>query len=192
MNINKKFFNQSRSYTVDIVVIGRNEGELLRNALNSAIETSNYFHQMGYPWLKIIYVDGQSTDGSVDLARSLGVDTYIVEGKPTPPAGRRLGFSKCHGKYVFFLDGDMELYGGWLPKAVKFLEENEDCAGVGGILDWESTCNGKITWRRKNYNNVVKNVQEVVSTVGGAMVYKREALDKVGGWDPTMVRLGEF
>src|SRR3989339_2187179 len=106
MNINKrKFFHQNESYTVDVVVIGCNEGELLRDTLNSAIEASNYFQLMGYERPKIIYVDGQSTDGSVELAKSLGVDTYIVEGKPTPPAGRYLGFSKCKGEYVFFLDG---------------------------------------------------------------------------------------
>jgi glycosyltransferase involved in cell wall biosynthesis len=193
VNINKrKFFHQSESYTVDIVVIGRNEGELLRDAINSAIEASNYFQQMGYPRPKIIYVDGRSTDGSVDLAKSLGVDTYIVEGKPTPPAGRHLGLSKCKGEYVFFLDGDTTLYRDWLVNGIKYLEQNKRVAGVGGILDWEEWSNGEIIGMKSNYWNVRHNGEKVVDGVGGNFLYRCDIFDSIGNWQPAMSRNGEF
>jgi hypothetical protein len=43
-----------------VVAIGRNEGERLRRCLDSQVGRD----------LPIVYVDGNSTDGSVDLARS--------------------------------------------------------------------------------------------------------------------------
>lgn len=193
MNINKrKFVHQRESYTVDIVVIGRNEGELLRDALNSVIAASNCFQQMGYPRPKIIYVDGRSSDGSVDLAKSLGVETYIVVGKLTPPAGRRLGLSKCKGKYVFFLDGDTILNSKWLIHGIKYLEENKSVAGVGGILDWEEWNNGKIIGKKLNYWNVRHSVEQVLDGVGGNFLYRCDVLDNVGNWEPALSRNGEF
>ena len=49
---------------VGIVVVARNEGERLRRCLNSIVG-------LGLP---VVYVDGNSTDGSVELAQSLGAD----------------------------------------------------------------------------------------------------------------------
>jgi Glycosyltransferases involved in cell wall biogenesis len=89
------------SISLDIVVIGRNEGEFLRESLESVIKAGDYLHKAGYKRPRIIYVDGQSTDGSVELAQKMGIKTYIVEGTPNPAKDRYLGFSKCHGKYVF-------------------------------------------------------------------------------------------
>lgn len=50
-----------------IVAIGRNEGERLRRCLNSLVGRG----------LPVVYVDSNSTDQSVELARSLGA--VVVE-----------------------------------------------------------------------------------------------------------------
>ncbi|MEN9521637.1 MAG: hypothetical protein RL065_14, partial [Bacteroidota bacterium] len=49
---------------VGLVIIGRNEGDRLRRCLLSVIEQTN----------NIIYVDSGSTDGSIQMAKSLGVE----------------------------------------------------------------------------------------------------------------------
>lgn len=193
MNIKKtEFFKRNDSGSVDIILIGKNEGKLLEKSLLSAQKAAFLFESDGNPLPKIIYVDGQSTDGSVHLAKSLGVETYIVEGKPTPPAGRRLGFSKCHGKYVFFLDGDTILHSEWLIHGIKYLEQNKTIAGVGGILDWEELNSGEIIGKKSNYWNVSHDEEKVLDGVGGNFLYRRDVLDNVGGWQPAMSRNGEF
>ncbi len=52
-----------------IVTIGRNEGERLRCCLISLVGRG----------LPVVYVDSNSTDGSVELARSLGADVVELD-----------------------------------------------------------------------------------------------------------------
>src|SRR5262245_15725439 len=86
-----------------IVTIGRNEGERLRRCLNSLVRHG----------LPIVYVDSNSNDGSVELARSLGVE--VVELDTSRPIGasraRNEGFERLcqiHPdlRFVQFVDGD--------------------------------------------------------------------------------------
>ena len=176
---------------VDIVIIGRNEGELLRRAITSCQREASDFASAGHPQPRIIYVDSRSTDGSLKLAQSLAVETYVVEGRLNPAAGRHLGFEHCQGKYVFFLDGDMEVYPGWLSEAIAYLEEHTRVAGVAGFVDWEVIDNGKVI-HIPNHSGIRKHGQKVTTDVGGGFAYRSEALRNVGDYDPTMTRYGEF
>jgi len=177
--------------SVDIVIIGRNEGELLRLAIVSSQAASDEYAALGNPKPRIIYVDGQSTDGSLQLAESLGVETHVVTGQPNPAAGRHLGFRFCRGKYVFFVDGDMEVQPGWLPRAIAYLEEHPSIAGVAGYVDWE-IFQGKKVILMPNYKGIATYGQKVITDVGGGFVYRSAVLREVGDFDPTMTRHGEF
>ncbi|MFP4006603.1 MAG: glycosyltransferase, partial [Spirulinaceae cyanobacterium] len=53
--------------SLGLVAIGRNEGDRLRQCLQSVRDTVE----------TVVYVDSGSTDGSVEMARSLGVE--VVE-----------------------------------------------------------------------------------------------------------------
>ena len=69
-----------------IVTIGRNEGDRLRRCLTSIVGRG----------LPVVYVDSNSTDGSAQLARSLGAE--VVELDPSRPIGvpraRNEGFER--------------------------------------------------------------------------------------------------
>jgi len=66
--------------TVGVVVIGRNEGERLRRCLTSAVREARH----------LLYVDSGSSDGSVALAQSLGVETFALDpGMPFSAARAR-------------------------------------------------------------------------------------------------------
>ncbi len=65
-----------------VVAIGRNEGERLRRCLAS----------LGGPGPAVVYVDSGSTDGSVELARSMGVEVVELDlagRSPRPGPGTR-------------------------------------------------------------------------------------------------------
>lgn len=113
------------------VAIGKNEGERLQLCLKSLAR------QMS----RIVYVDSGSTDGSVDFARSIGVE--VVELDPSVPftaararnAGvKRLAQGASGMKYVQLIDGDCELVDGWIEAAVSFLDGNEEYAAAAGRL----------------------------------------------------------
>jgi len=115
--------------SVGIVAIGRNEGERLRKCLMSVVEQAG----------RVVYVDSGSTDGSVDMARTLGV--AVVELDMTVPftaaRARNEGFRLLRETapelaYVQFVDGDCEVVSGWLEKAARFLDGHPDVAVVCG------------------------------------------------------------
>jgi GT2 family glycosyltransferase len=117
--------------TIAVVVIGRNEGERLRRCLKSAVREAP----------RLLYVDSGSTDGSVALAQSLGVETLELDpAKPFSAARARnegaawLRSALPQLRYLQFVDGDCELAGGWLATAADFLDLHTDVAVVSGCL----------------------------------------------------------
>jgi len=116
---------------VGVVVIGRNEGERLRRCLASIVGQAE----------AVVYVDSGSTDGSVELARSLGVATVDLDMSVpfTAARARNAGFTALRTarpdlSYVQFVDGDCELAPGWLRAACDFLEVHAEVAMVCGRL----------------------------------------------------------
>ncbi len=112
-----------------VVVIGRNEGERLVRCLESLAGT-------GGP---VIYVDSGSTDTSIENARRLGAHTLQLDlGVPfTAARARNVGFQALlqhHPdlRYVQFVDGDCEVVGSWIARAVAFLEARDDVAVACG------------------------------------------------------------
>lgn len=111
------------------VVIGRNEGERLVRCLLSTKEQIEI----------IVYVDSGSTDGSVEFARSIGVDVLCLDMRIPFNAGRARneGFHYVTSKYkelkyVQFIDGDCELCPEWVKAGTGFLEKNPEYAIVSG------------------------------------------------------------
>ena len=113
---------------VDAIVIGRNEESNLARCLNSLSGCRT-----------IIYVDSCSTDNSVALAADFGAHVVRLEMSTpfTAARARNAGFRelcllKGQSKYIQFVDGDCEVYFGWIPRAIEFLEANQHAAAVCG------------------------------------------------------------
>ncbi|MCB2426636.1 glycosyltransferase [Methylophaga pinxianii] len=111
------------------VVIGRNEGERLKQCLTSLRKGIKH----------IVYVDSGSTDGSVELALSLDVEVVSLDlSQPfTAARARNAGLTKLVANYpaldyVQFVDGDCEVQPGWLVNAMDFLQNHPDFAAVCG------------------------------------------------------------
>jgi glycosyltransferase involved in cell wall biosynthesis len=114
---------------VGVVAIGRNEGERLKQCLDSVVGIVR----------QVVYVDSGSTDGSVEMARAMGVAVVELDMRFPFRAGRARneGFQRCCElapdlAYVQFVDGDCEVFTGWIEKAAAFLDTHPDVAVVGG------------------------------------------------------------
>ncbi len=106
---------------IGAVAIGRNEGQRLVRCLKSLITNLP-------PGTPIVYVDSGSTDGSVNMAISLGVNVVELDmSRPfTMARGYNTGFNYiCEHfpevEYVQFIDGDCEMLCGWIEPAIKML-----------------------------------------------------------------------
>lgn len=116
--------------TLGVVAIGRNEGDRLKRCLESVRGTVG----------NIVYVDSGSTDDSIEFSRSIGVVVVELDmSKPfTAARARNAGFSRLLQlqpglDYVFFVDGDCEVVGGWLHMAGRYLDANPECAIAWGF-----------------------------------------------------------
>jgi GT2 family glycosyltransferase len=110
------------------VIIGRNEGERLRQCIRSTSASG-----------AVVYVDSGSTDGSAKWARDYGVDVIELDGSIpfTAARARNTGFQRLkeiapETVYVQFVDGDCQLAEGWLEHAVRFLDTRSEVAVVCG------------------------------------------------------------
>lgn len=166
---------------VGLVVIGRNEGDRLRQCLNSGTGKV----------ARIVYVDSGSTDGSIELARSLGVDVVELDlSTPfTAARARNAGFdhllcAEPQLDYVQFVDGDCEIVEGWIDCAEKELEANPNVAVVCGRRRerfpeqtiYNQLCD--IEW-----NTPVGETK----ACGGDSMMRVKAFRQVGGFNPTLI-----
>jgi len=114
---------------IGVVAIGRNEGERLRRCLSSLDPAAR----------PTVYVDSGSTDGSPDLARSLGAVVVALDlSEPfTAARARNAGFDQLLAvdpkiEYVQFVDGDCEVDPGWLSTATAVLDARPEVSVVCG------------------------------------------------------------
>ncbi|HKQ26585.1 MAG TPA: glycosyltransferase [Burkholderiales bacterium] len=123
-------FRQGRPLSnVGVVAIGRNEGERLKQCLRSVVGVVR----------QVVYVDSGSTDGSVEMARAMGVAVVELDMRIPFRAGRARneGFRRCRElapdlTYLQFVDGDCEVQTGWIEKGAAFLDAHPDVAVVCG------------------------------------------------------------
>src|SRR5690606_7009146 len=115
-----------------VVTIGRNEGERLRRGLEA-------LRRLLPEATPIVYVDSGSTDGSVAMARSLGVEVVELDMSTpfTMARGRNAGYehlTRAHPdiEFVQFIDGDCELVEGWIERALQKFEEDSRIGVVSG------------------------------------------------------------
>jgi cellulose synthase/poly-beta-1,6-N-acetylglucosamine synthase-like glycosyltransferase len=109
-------------------VIGRNEGERLARCLTSV----RYIP-------KLVYVDSESTDHSVALARKEGVTVIELTAPPhfTAARARNAGLARLLTdnpdlEFVQMIDGDCEVQPGWIEAALAALCAEPDLALVFG------------------------------------------------------------
>ncbi len=166
---------------IGLVAIGRNEGQRLQRCLLSAIGKVSL----------IVYVDSGSTDGSVELARSLGVNVVELEVSTpfTAALARNAGFAHLLEvdeliEFVQFVDGDCEVVSGWLESAQRELDAQPNVAVVCG--------------RRRErfpdksiYNQLCDMEWDTpigeAKACGGDAIMRVEAFQQVNGFNPALI-----
>ena len=166
---------------IGIVAIGRNEGERLRRCLTSVVS----------PNQPVVYVDSGSADGSVSMARSLGVQVVELDTTHgfTAARARNAGFARLiqlHPQldFVQFIDGDCEVDPAWLSTAANTLDTRSDVAIVCG--------------RRRErfpdatiYNRLCDLEWDTTSgetnECGGDAMMRVKAFDAVGGYNSNLI-----
>lgn len=170
------------SVEVGLIIIGRNEGDRLRAALNSCLAEKN---------VVCLYVDSGSTDGSAGLARTIGVAVHQLNtDRPFSAArARKEGvdiLQETHPglKYFQFLDGDCTLESGWIEEAVNYLEQNESIALVCGTM--EEAAPSRSIYNKLNALQWNVSPGEI-NACGGVFMIRRVVYEETGGFNDSLL-----
>jgi glycosyltransferase involved in cell wall biosynthesis len=117
-----KQMNIAKNPKVSVIIPVLNMANTIEQCLKSI------FNQTYEPF-EVIVVDGHSTDGTVDIAKTYPV-RILYNDRVWPGAGRQYGVENSEGDYVAFTDADCILPNTWIETLLS--EFTDDVAGVGG------------------------------------------------------------
>ncbi|HWB00504.1 MAG TPA: glycosyltransferase family 2 protein [Pirellulales bacterium] len=178
--------NATKENTLAFVVIGRNEGDRLRGCLESIASAG----------CAIVYVDSGSTDGSLELAHSLGADVVSLDLREpfTAARARNAGFERLESliaqgsiarlDFVHFVDGDCQVAPGWVAASLAAMLAHPEAAVICGRRRerfpdrsiYNLLCD--VEW-----NTAVGDVDEC----GGDALVRVAAMRQVGGYNPRVI-----
>ncbi len=172
------------SRDLSFVIIGRNaEGSIAR--LIESVMT----HVPPHLSAELIYVDSASTDCTIEIVSQYPV-TIIQLSADHPlcaSAGRFIGSRYAAGKYIFFLDSDMEVVDGWLHRALKALDENPQIGVITGIVVDTDPALKVDEIPAIDYRSYRDAGLTDIEYAGGAAIFRRSILDQVGTWNPYII-----
>jgi GT2 family glycosyltransferase len=166
---------------IGVVVIGRNEGERLRDCLES----------LALCRAPVVYVDSGSTDGSPDLARQHGAEVVPLDmsGPFTAARARNAGFQRLEMlmpdvEFVQFVDGDCQIAPEWFERAMAEMQQRPDVALFCGRRRerypqhsvYNRLCDAE-------WNTPIGEAEEC----GGDALVRVSAFRAVGGYNPAVI-----
>jgi glycosyltransferase involved in cell wall biosynthesis len=172
---------------LSVVLISRNQEWNIARLIQSVLDGTSCATSR-----EIVLVDSSSTDRTVDIARGYPITVLCLKAdqRLTSHAGRYVGYRNTSGKFVLFLDGDMELCSGWMEKALTVVRSRPDVAVVAGPwIDLPKTTRPDDKVDMNQFRQ--EWTDEEVSMVGGAAMYRRSTLEQVGPFNPWLYSDGE-
>jgi len=164
----------------------------VRNCRNTVEKLLESLLRLDYPSekLEIITVDGSSTDGTREIIAKYPVKLITEPGLGLNHA-RNLGLKNASGTIIAFTDGDCTVPRDWIYKIVRNFND-KTVGAVGGTVVPHNPENLYAHYGQDSLIPVMPVVQKKVVLdrvwfpypVGCNMAFRREALEKIGGFDP--------
>ncbi len=163
---------------LSVVVIGRNEGDALERCL-ARVRAMDYSPEA----MEVIYADSGSTDGSPQKAAAF--QARVIETAPPFSAAkaRNIGWRAASGELVLFLDGDTEIEPRFVRNQLPMFD-SPTCACVAGHIREKHP-------EKSIFNRVLEldwpHQSGDTAFCGGNALFRRSVLEKVGGFDESLV-----
>ncbi len=147
---------------------------------------------------EIIVVNNASTDKTKEIAESFKGVKVVNETKKGLVPARQAGFKASKGELIANLDADTILLDGWIDRVINEFSNNDDLVALSGPF---------IYYDLPKLTNIMVKTFFLVGTMGNAFnqkvmkkgtmlqggnfVLRREALEKIGGYNMDLNFFGE-
>ena len=174
---------------ISFIIIGKNEGWRLQKCLQSI---SYVVEQDAIANYEIIYVDSQSTDNSIELAKQYGAKAFLITGECNAAIARNIGAKEAIGDILFFIDGDMELFSNFLPNVLTQdgRLEYPFISGIFNDIVHDLGWNYLHTSRRHKIQE--GDADAIETTTGGLFLINHSLWNEVGGMDTRFKRSQDY
>lgn len=164
---------------VTVIITTKNEEKNIGRCLRSI------FNQT-YPQekMEVIVVDNFSEDGTAEIAKKFPIKFF--QKKPERHVQRNFGVTKSQGKYLMFIDADMELDEGLVKEAV------EKCEGEGfGALILPERGAGEGFWAKCQVLEKRCYLGDELMETPNRFV-RKDVYQQVGGYDRELIAGEDF
>jgi glycosyltransferase involved in cell wall biosynthesis len=135
---------------------------------------SKSIRQQTYRNIEVIVIDNYSTDRTKEVAKKHGARVLLVKSERAKAKNR--GANEANGKYLLFLDSDMELQSRVVEECVETMETD---ATQGGLTIPERSIGSSFWVKVRNFERGFYSKTEVES----ARFFKKNLVLLVGGFD---------
>jgi glycosyltransferase involved in cell wall biosynthesis len=172
---------------VSIIIPCYNSKRWVQEAIESCLNQT-------YPNVEIIVVDDGSTDGSLEVLRHY-LPRIRLETGPNRGGNnaRNRGFALSGGEYIQYLDGDDYLEADKIARQVQFLEETKADVVYGDLRYRRHLPDRSFSYLDRiqisgEQQNILASLLAFwgAQVNGGAVLYRRQVINQVGGWDETL------
>ncbi len=166
--------------SLSVIIITRNEAQNIARGIESVLLVVK-----DLPHVEILLVDSASTDDTVEIARRYPINIVRLPASwfLSVGAGRLIGMRHTHGELVLHMDGDMQLDEDWVRRSVDYLTEHPQVGAVGGFYRTVFMQDGQVVGEQDVHRDRHGRILEV-RYVGGAALYRRSAIEAMGGFQP--------
>ena len=197
---------------VSVIIVSYKVRYYIEQCLNSVLRS--------VPDAQILVVDNKSDDGSVEYLRERFPQAEIIANDFNAGFGKanNMALAKATGKYVLFLNPDTVVAERTIPGCTEYMESHPEVGAIGvrmqygngrfalesrrslptpSVSFWHMTGLGKLfpkskVFARYHLTYLDKDSECPIDVVSGAYMFiRKEALDKVGGFDEAFFMYGE-
>ncbi|MCI0437264.1 MAG: glycosyltransferase [Gemmatimonadetes bacterium] len=175
---------------ISVIVPCLNAEATLAEALDSALDQT-------VPPMEVLVIDDGGTDGSMDVARSMGPKVRVLRNRGRGPgAARRLGVEAARGEYIAFVDADDVVEPVKHEHQLNAFAEHgpETVVHTGSVAFWPD--GSRPERLRAGGERAVGRCTRVIfernPVCGASIMMRRSVLLELGNFDPRVVVAEDF
>lgn len=178
---------------VTIGLCVKNSAATVQHAITSILKQDYPFEKM-----ELIIVDGDSTDGTIEILKKClsnhQIKTLFLSETNGLGASRQLVVNKATGNYVIWVDSDMIISRSFVTNQVKFMNGHPKAGIAKGKYEIGKYQNNQVVAVLENVEFLLGtySVGKTTKSLGtSGCIYRLAAIRQIGGFDLTIKGAGE-